>query len=157
MRKCIYPKLRYHFQFVNEKLLFKEVSDTGIYSLNVYGNAVSDYFDQICNLFDPYTIDDSYYGEDGEIPGIKTEDNRWNIKGHSHRVVRIGNEELLAIASVYDDPSKYLETRLPRVYINELMEVLTKYSKINKRICDFGRNVYMSQMYDETNAQKPAL
>ena len=44
----------------------------------------SDYFDQICNLFDPYTIDDSYYGEDGEIPGIKTEDNRWNIKGHSH-------------------------------------------------------------------------
>ena len=154
LRKCIYPKLRYHFQFVNEKLLFKEVSDTGIYSLNVYGNAVSDYFDQICNLFDPYTIDDSYYGEDGEIPGIKTEDNRWNIKGHSHRVVRIGNEELLAIASVYDDPSKYLETRLPRVYINELMEVLTKYSKINKRICDFGRNVYMSQMYDETNAQK---
>lgn len=122
--------------------------------MNVYGNAVSDYFDQICNLFDPYTIDDSYYGEDGEIPGIKTEDNRWNIKGHSHRVVRIGNEELLAIASVYDDPSKYLETRLPRVYINELMEVLTKYSKINKRICDFGRNVYMSQMYDETNAQK---
>lgn len=35
--------------------------------------------------------------KDGEMSGIKTDDNRWNIKGHSHRVVRIGNEELLAI------------------------------------------------------------
>ena len=79
LRKCIYPKLRYHFQFVNEKLLFKEVSDTGIYSLNVYGNAVSDYFDQICNLFDPYTIDDSYYGEDGEIPGIMAKMEKYQV------------------------------------------------------------------------------
>ena len=157
LRKHIYPKLRYHFQFVNEKLLFKEVSDTGMYSLNVYGNMSTETFDQMCNLFDPYTIDDSYQGDDGEIPGIKTEDNKWNIKGHSHRIVSISNEELMAIASVYDDPSKYMETRLPRIYIKELMEVLTKYSKIEKRVRDYGRNVCMSQMYDETNAQKSGL
>lgn len=69
----------------------------GLFFAKRGGNSASDYFEQICNLFDPYTIDASYYCEDGEILGIKTDDNRWNIKEHSHRVVRIGNEELLAI------------------------------------------------------------
>lgn len=154
LRKHIYPRLRYHFQFVNERLLFKEVSDTGIYSLNVYGNKETESFDIICSLFDPITVDESYAGKEGEIPGIKTEDNKWNIRGHKKRIVKISQKQLKAIAEVYGNPNKYLETRLPRIYVQELMDILTQYSKCEKRIGDFGNSVCMSQMYDETNAQK---
>ena len=47
LRSFLYPKLRYHFQFVNEKLLFKEISDTRIYGLNVYSNVTTGDFDMI--------------------------------------------------------------------------------------------------------------
>lgn len=30
----------------------------GLFFANREGNSASDYFEQICNLFDPYTIDD---------------------------------------------------------------------------------------------------
>lgn len=37
LREKLYPRLRYHFQFANERKLFPEVDHHTTFSLNVYG------------------------------------------------------------------------------------------------------------------------
>ncbi len=56
LRKILYPRLRRHYQFINEKLLFAEVGHPTVFSLNVYGTTHSlkeNQFESISNLFDP--------------------------------------------------------------------------------------------------------
>lgn len=105
LRAFIYPKLRYRFQFVNEKLLFREISDTSIYGLNVYSNITSIGFDMITHCYHPITIDMCYETDgDDEIPGMKDLNGDWNIVGHPKRIVRIEKKELINISKVFDDP-----------------------------------------------------
>lgn len=58
LRRELYPRLRYHFQFQNELLLFPEIKDNKVWSVSVYGNPQSEVgFLSIANLFAPATID----------------------------------------------------------------------------------------------------
>lgn len=154
LRSFIYPKLRYRFQFVNEKLLFKEISDTSIYGLNVYSNIASVGFDMITHCYHPITIDMCYETDgDSEIPGMKDSNGDWNIVGHPKRIVRIGKKELINISKVFDDPEHPDKTRLPAIYAKELMRVIQCFSTQTKKISDYGDAVYMTQLLDETASQ----
>lgn len=157
LRRALYPKLRRHFQFVNEKLLFKEISDTSIYSLNVYSNHLSDRFDSITYLYEPKTIDECYEMESSSdrIPGLKDDNNDWNTKGHPDRIVTILNKDLRKIATVFDDSSSENEARLPSIYAKELMDVIDCFAKHSNRISE--NNVFMTQFFDETGAQKAGI
>ena len=57
IRAAVYPRLRAHFQFQNEKKLFSEVANRAKFSINIYGNNSSVNFNNIANLFIPKTID----------------------------------------------------------------------------------------------------
>lgn len=159
LRNALYPKLRKHFQFVNERLLFQEVSDTTIYGLNIYGNRTSSSFDHISSLYDPITIDDSYSDDDksDKVPEIKDEQGNWNIKGHSHRVVRISRNNLKVIAKLFHDGDKAFETPLPSIYSTELFDVLLRLSEVDKKIGDLDNDVFMTQYLNETISQKKRL
>lgn len=159
MRDKLYAKLRYHFQFINEKLLFQEVSDTGIFGLNVYSNDHTKTFDTIANVYSPTTIDQCYEGvnADEPIPLMKDEAGDWNTKGHPKRIVRIGDSQLKSIAAVYDDASKYRQTRLPAIYAGDLLGVVGRFAAISSRIGDFENQVFMSQFLDETGSQKSGI
>ena len=154
LRSFLYPKLRYHFQFVNEKLLFKEISDTSIYGLNVYSNVTTGDFDMITHCYHPITIDMCYESDgETEIPGMKDSNGDWNIVGHPKRVVRIGKKELINISKVFDDPNNPDKTRLPAIYAKELMHVIQCFSMQTKKIGDYEDAVYMTQLLDETASQ----
>ena len=154
LRAFLYPKLRYRFQFVNEKLLFKEISDTSIYGLNVYSNVTSGGFDMITHCYHPITIDMCYETDgDADIPGMKDSNGDWNIVGHPKRVVRIGKKELVYISKVFDDPEHPDKTRLPAIYAKELMRVIQCFSIQTKKIGDYNDAVYMTQLLDETSSQ----
>lgn len=154
LRSFLYPKLRYHFQFVNEKLLFKEISDTSIYGLNVYSNVTTGDFDMITHCYHPITIDMCYESDgETEIPGMKDSNGDWNIVGHPKRVVRIGKKELINISKVFDDPNNPDKTRLPAIYAKELMRVIQCFSMQTKKIGDYEDAVYMTQLLDETASQ----
>lgn len=159
MRALLYPKLRHHYQFINEKLLFAEVSDTGIFGLNIYSNAQTRTFDMIANVYAPITIDQCYEDKEGTapIPEIKDENGNWNTKGHSHRIVIIDETLLKSIATVYDDPQKYKETRLPAIYAEELLDVISCFSKIDIKLADFENEIFMTQFLDETGAQRDGI
>ena len=154
LRRTLLQKVRYHFQFINEKMLFEEVGHPTIFSLNVYSNVPSTHFDSISNLFDPSTIDECYTtdGADKQIPGLKDDDGNWNINGHPNRVIHIGKPELKLFAKIFDDSDDYESARIPALHASSLLGVLNCFA--NQRYT-IGKsdNIYQDFMWHETYAQ----
>lgn len=158
LRRELYPRLKRHFHFINEKLLFQEIGHPEVFSLNVYSNSNSETFDVISNLFDPKTIDECYSLETvmEKIPGIKDNEGEWNTKGHPDRVIKIGKNELKLFAKIFDDSDEYKGARLPVVHAKQLLRVLSTFSK-HQNIQSLGDKYYATQMFDETGAQDAKL
>ncbi|MFZ3044327.1 MAG: hypothetical protein WA151_00310, partial [Desulfatirhabdiaceae bacterium] len=150
-----YPRLKIHFQFINELKLFAEVDHHVVYSLNVYSNIKTNKFITIANLFQPLTIDQCFNSSiSGPVPGIKNENNEWNVKGHPERVVHVGRTELAIFARLFDGTENADEARLPALHAQQLVNVLAAFLKQEKTIANLGDKVYTSQMWNETNSQK---
>ena len=153
LRRQLYPRLKKHFHFINERLLFQEIGHPEVFSLNVYSNVTSDTFEVISNLFDPKTIDECYCDSDVEkVPGIKDENGEWNIIGHPDRIIKITKNELKMFAKIFDDSEEYKGARLPVVHAKQLLRVLSTFSK-HSNIQSLQNGYYATQMFDETGAQ----
>ncbi|WP_304221118.1 Eco57I restriction-modification methylase domain-containing protein [Phascolarctobacterium succinatutens] len=142
LRKIVYPKLRRHYQFINEKLLFAEVGHPTIFSLNIYSNSETNKFETIANLFDPKTIDECY-SADGkcEIPGLKDSDNNWNINGHKKRIITVTRKELKLFAKIFDDNDEYESARLPSLHASTMIDVLHCFAS-QERILGKNNEIY---------------
>lgn len=155
LRQVLYPKLRKHFQFTNEKRLFAEVHHCTVYSLNVYANYSTDDFDIISNLFQPSTIDESYQHDGlGSVPGIKNEDGDWEIRGHLRRVVHVGQNELMLFANLFDNDDKWSQARLPVIHTQDYLDVLKCFANQRITIGSLGTKIDSSVMWDESLDQK---
>ncbi|MBI9088302.1 MAG: hypothetical protein JEZ12_03740 [Desulfobacterium sp.] len=156
LRQEIYPRLRAHFQFHNELLLFP-IGNTRKYSINIFSNIQKDIvFKNISNLVHPKTIDESYSNDASRfVPGIKNDKDQWSIEGHPHRIIEVTEVELKLFASLYDvagTPSN--AARLPAIHAEELLGVLDKFAAQPKRLGDFKGEYLSLEMWHETNAQK---
>lgn len=157
LREKLYPKLRYHFQFENELNLFEGTNDHGRmrFSLNVYNNLETNVFDTIANLFATSTLDECYDDSiTGDIPGIKDENDNWNIHGHPDRIVHVGRSELELFAQLFDGSSEWKQARLPVLHATSLLEILKCFAKQENTIEKLGSNVTATVMWDETYAQR---
>lgn len=154
LREELYPRLRKHFQFVNELKLFTEVDHHMGFSLNVYCNAPYSTFDTIANLFDVSTIEQCYDASiQGSVLGIKDEQNNWNIKGHPERIVSIGKRELALFSKLFDGSDNWKQARLPALHSRQLLDVLECFNVQEKTLENFGGEFYTTEMWHETNAQ----
>ena len=157
-RELIYPKLRYHFQFQNEKTLFEGTNDHGRlrFSVNVCSKVITDDFVNMSNLFLPHTIDDSFnHDGKGPVPGIKDDESNWNLTGHKQRLVHITSERLQLFAQLYDsEGTPASQARLPALHSEELVRVLEKFAQQPTRLADIKDDYYSLEMWHETNAQK---
>lgn len=157
LRETLYDKLRLHFQFQNEKKLFAEVANRAIFSLNVYSNKSTKNFDAIFNLFQPSTIDECYVDSgETDVKGIKDEYNEWNIRGHKDRKIIIGSDELKIFSKVFDGSTEWKHARLPIIHSKQLIDVLKCFKEVNRNILDIDE-IYCSQLWNETNAQKDGI
>jgi len=157
LREAVYTRLRAHFQFANEMLLFSEVDNHTRYSINVYSQPQgAPGFDQIANLFVPSTVDGCFaHDRNGEVGGIKDIDNKWNIVGHADRIVRIGDEQLTVFAQLYDLPgTSPRRARLPALHAGQLSSVLAKFARYPSRLADQGDAFCSIIMFDENAAQR---
>ncbi len=154
-REQIYPRLKYHFQFINELKLFSEVHHSTAFSLNIYRrNSDCIAFDSIANLFDARTIEECYEPSNlFDVPGIKDE-NGWCIKGHPDRIIHIGDNELDIFSRMLDAGKSLKQARLPAVHAVQLVEVLKCFVSKHKTIADYREEVFSSIMWDETASQK---
>ncbi len=155
LREMLYPRLRRHYQFINELNLFAEVDHHTIYSLNVYSNLLTLSFDSISNIFHPHTIDECYalIESDRKIPGIKNEENNWETAGHPDRIVNVNTETLKLFARLIDGSNNWKQARLPVLHAQTLVSVLERFTKQSNTIKGNIVNVFGSELWHETNAQ----
>jgi len=154
LREKIYPKLRYHFKFQNEKMLF-DIMHTRTYSANVYSNKPQPVaFDCIFNLYDPATIDECYAAtSDRKVPGMKDDNGDWNISGHPERIIHVTKKELLLFAHVFDGSDEWKTATLPVIHAQQLLKVLTKFGNQTLNLSAIKDDIICSEMWHETNNQ----
>ncbi|MFM7648183.1 MAG: Eco57I restriction-modification methylase domain-containing protein, partial [Cyanobium sp.] len=155
LREVLYGRLRNHFQFENELILFP-IGGTRRFGINIYGASRQPSFIHLANVFAPKAID-SCIAHDGAgmVPGIKTEDGKWNSAGHRQRLIPVGEQSLALFAQLYDEPgTPARQARLPALHSQQLQSVLEKFAAAPKRLGDLQGEYYATVMWDETNAVK---
>ena len=160
-RAAIYQRLRAHYGHKNEMQLFADVDHHTGYSINIYSGAkgaVS--FKHISNLFTPQTIAASLTHDKPHepVPGIKTDDNRWNIRPHCNRVVTITEAELEIFSRLLEDAgTPPIQARLPQVHAREIVGVIHKITEASRRLMDLEGEYYATEMFHEANAQRDGI
>ena len=157
LREELYRRLRWHLNFVNERLLFSDVDNHTKYSINVYGGSESSIeFVTASNLLDPVTLYRSMeHSGSGVVPGIKTEEGKWNLEGHASRLVKVDKRSLAIFAKLYDPPgTPAVQARLPAIHSTELSSVLEKFSQFSMRLSHLQGKYMTMEMWHETGAQK---
>ncbi|WP_343727689.1 class I SAM-dependent DNA methyltransferase [Burkholderia seminalis] len=155
LREAVYWRLRFHFQFQNQNMLFP-IGHREKYSVNIYGVPLQHpSFDTVANLFVPSTVDACYQHDGMGLPGgIKNEDGRWNTAGHRDRIVGVDEAALSTFAQLYDEPdTPPLRARLPAVHANELSSVLKKLAAYPRRLADLDEDYFSAEMWHETMQQ----
>ena len=156
-RAALYPRLRAHFRFENEKSLFSEVGHQASFSINVYGTPLpTSAFVNIANLYSPATVD-ACFEHDGRglVLGIKDNDNNWNVIGHSHRVIHVDEKILALFASLYDKPgTPPLHARLPAHHARNLLVVLQKFAAHPAHFGDLASEFFVTAHWHETMSQR---
>ncbi|WP_213183089.1 DNA methyltransferase family protein [Desulfosarcina cetonica] len=154
-RQEAYSRLKYHFQIQNQLILFP-IGHRERFSLNIYGEKGEPAFTTIANIIHPRVIDESMNHDGvGLTPGIKTEDGKWNFKGHSNRAIKVTHRELSLFVALYDPPDTPVDSaRLPSLHARELIAVLRKFASQPKRLGDLEEEYLPLEMWHETNAQK---
>ena len=157
LRRELYKRLRYHFQYLNVKHLFAEILHWVTYSVNIYHcRQDNPSFISMSNVFVPKTVDESIEAySQVDVGGIKDDENNWNVAGHNDRLIRVDSEILKLFAQLYDkEDTPSLEARLPALHAVQLVEVLRKFAAYPRRLSHLDKEYFALEMWNETGAQK---
>ena len=158
LREKLYSRLRYHFQFQNELLLFPEVAHRATFSLNIYGEPQNVQFDSISNIFGASCIEECYTGgSKNTILGLKDTEDNWNCYGHPDRIIRISKKELSAFAKLFDSSDQWKQARLPVLHCKQLLEILGCFVKQEMNLGTIQDSIFTTQMWNETGAQNEGI
>lgn len=161
-RAAMYVRLRSHYQFQNELKLFAEIGNRVKYSINVYSEDQAIRFRTIANIMHPQTIFACLeHSGSGPTPGIKNDEDRWDLRGHLNRVIEVNENVLATFARLYDAPgTASAQASLPAVHSRELISALGKFSEIPKNIGEIVRErsaFINSTHWNEKNAQDDGI
>ena len=149
--------LRVHLHFINKLLLFAEIEDQKHYELSVIGSTLpAPAMLQVSNLFHPRTLDESIeHDGKGPVPGIKNENNNWDLRGHRSRIVQVDDDALQLFAKLYDpEGTPAREARLPLVHSREILEVLRRFAEVPRTLGSLSGTYYSTEHFHQTNSQK---
>jgi hypothetical protein len=161
LRKVIYSKLKYHFQFQNAFNLFAEVAHREKYGIHIYSGNFSDVkFQSISNIFHPYTIDSSFIHDgNGMISGIKRKDIDgnfiWNTEPHQKRIIQFTPKELLILSRTFENSEDWASAKLVSIHAQPILSVLEKLSDFEGKVAD--HKFMVSEGFHETNAQDKGI
>lgn len=156
LRKEIYHRLVYHFQYQNALNLFP-IAHRRKYGANVYTSyreKIS--FDNINNLFHPSTVD-ACYAHDGHgvCGGIKDENGGWNLKGHRSRIMHYNDEYIKLLSDTFEDGQVPDSAKLVNVHDGRILRVLSKLANHSLKVVD--REPIITVCWDETGAPKSGI
>lgn len=149
--KCFLPL---SWEKTNESGIAAFVHPEGVYD-DPKGGALMVSFDTISNLYDAKSIAECYQGEaSAPIPGIKDANGDWNITGHPDRIIHVTQRELEVFARSFDNNDKWQQARLPVLHVRSLIGALSCIASQTQYISDIKTEIFGSEMWHETNAQK---
>ncbi|WP_242657770.1 Eco57I restriction-modification methylase domain-containing protein [Mycobacterium kubicae] len=160
LRSRVYPRLRRHWQFFNELMLFDEVGDTTSFGIHVYSQPSEIQFIQISCLFHPDTIDGSLAADaeaNIEIPGIQYPWGGWDHRPHRSRIAEIDEGVLQDWALLFDAPgTSAAQARLLRPVTREHIDLLATISHQRApRLNDLG--YWWSSLWHEKGAKTDGI
>lgn len=155
-RTELFRRLRQANRFQNMLLLFEGVDNQRPYAFTVWGDASAVSFQTASNLYHPRTLDSSVEHDGlGQVPGIKTEEGNWDLRGHRSRIVHVDQTALALFAKLYDPlGTPAMEARLPVLHSGEILEVLRKFAEADRTLGDTPDAFYATEHFHETNQQK---
>ncbi|MGD9368551.1 MAG: hypothetical protein PVH87_22820 [Desulfobacteraceae bacterium] len=163
LRSELYFRLKGHYQFENELNLFVGTNDHGRlrFSINIYGSKQDKVgFRHMSNLFLPQTLSASMSHDRPEepLPGIKSEEGKWETRPHAGRVVHVTRDDLALFARLLEDKgTPPLHTRMPQIHAQTLISVLKKLADAPRRLSDLKGQYFPTVMFDETYSQRDGI
>ena len=150
LRKEVYPRLRYHFQYTNELTLFAEVDHHTKYGEQIYGGKQESIdFLSIHNLFHPSTIDACFVHDGhGICGGIKDDNGKWNVNAHKDRIVHFTETELRVLSEAFEDGADWKSVKLTSVHAKSLVSTLSRISLFESHVR--YSNHYITRAIEET-------
>lgn len=128
LRAGAYRRLRRHWQFINELSLF-DIAHIFRWGIHIYGATRTPIrFKMAASLYHPRTVVDSLsHNGEGAIPGIKDDENQWDLRPHIERIVAVDENTLRVWNSIIEEPgTPLLETRTVYSVNSEAAAVLAK-------------------------------
>ena len=156
-RAQLYPRLRMHFQFQNQKMMFPNIGHRIRFSINIYGPTKKEVsFQNISNIFDPNTIDDCFeHDGSGVIPSIKNAVGDWGVSGHADRIITIGLQELKIFMKLLEGVQEHSnEARLVNIHSRDTLSVLSVIANVGHKLGDFDNRFISTAMFNETGSQR---
>ena len=153
LRRGAYLRLRRHWQFINELVLF-DIDHHNAYGIHTYGPAHdSPYFIQAAHLYHPRTVEESLqHNGEGPLPGLKDDNYNWDQRPHKDRIEHIDIDELKLWASILgDSEADPLESRMVYTVNTEVAKVLEKLTA-QRRIGEVG--LQFSSGWNETTDKR---
>ena len=157
LRKEIYHRLKYHFQYVNVLKLFTEILHWVKFSTNIYsGYSKNIDFIGINNLYHPATIDGCFIHDgSGICNGLKDENNSWNTSPHKNRIVHYGSKELRLLSQTFEETEDWESTKLVSIHANNILSVIEKLASYPTHVSD--KEIIISGGFHETGAVKDGI
>lgn len=162
LRREVYHRLRYHFQYVNEFCLFAEVDHHTKYGSQIYGGRKEQVdFLSIHNLFHPNTIDACFvHSGMGDCGGLKVKDEHtgkyeWNTRAHKNRIVRFQEDELRVLAKTFEDSEDWTCAKLVSIHAKEVVKILRGLSTFPSTAKNSEKIITVA--LDETNAMNSGI
>ncbi|OFK70253.1 DNA methyltransferase [Corynebacterium sp. HMSC074A09] len=153
LRAGAYRRLRRHWQFINELVLF-DVHDLVKYGIHVYSTRQEKpSFLSASALYHPRTVIDSLeHDGSGKLPGFKDDNDKWDLRPHRDRIITVDEDTLKVWNSIIEEPgTPLLETRTVYSVNSEAAAVLAKLAEA-PRIKELG--LQFSRGWDESIDKK---
>ena len=162
LRRELYQRLKFHFQYINELSLFPEVHHSTIYGTQIYsGTKSTPAFFSISNLFHPSTVYGCFVDRSSKpVTGIKVLDKKsnkmiWNTEPNSTRIVEFGESELRILANTFENSSEWEVTKLVSVHANQVLKIIDKIGSLKSTVKDFENKI--TKCWDQTNDNKKGI
>ena len=153
LRRELYKRLRYHFQYQNELRLFAEVDHHTMFGNQLLGPIRSETpdFYSINNLFTPNTVDLCFtHDGHGLCHGKKDSDGKWNVSPHKNRIIHYTEKELRLFAKVFEDDSDWESARLMSVHSVEILNVISSFGNFPSNVGNINPEPIITVAFDET-------
>jgi hypothetical protein len=138
--------------------LFPDVDHKEAFSINVSGNPSIDVaFQNIAGIYAPATVSQSrvHQQADSPVPGIKTDEGKWNTAPHCKRFTRITDEELTVFKELFEgQDTNSQHAQLPQIHNRDVLEVLRTLANPPQRVGDFSSGYYGTMFINESTGQR---